>query len=110
MAVTVWVPTACGGVYRPAAVIRPEAAVPPGTPSTRHRTSPLPGPWVVKVWVRVKVSGICRGVTVSPALVSVLADGRAQADWETAAARTREAAKTAVRTRDLSIRSLPPWA
>ena len=41
--VTVWVPTAVGGVYRPAVVMVPEAGDPPTTESTDQITLVEPG-------------------------------------------------------------------
>ena len=39
---TVCVPEAFGGEYKPAAVIVPDAVLPPSTPSTSQLTGPLP--------------------------------------------------------------------
>jgi hypothetical protein len=51
---------AAPAVYRPAALMRPTAALPPAIPSTVQAAAPPPGTVAVNCWVRVSViAAIC---------------------------------------------------
>ena len=69
--VTVWVPAAAGGVYRPVAEMVPVAAAPPVLPSTCQMTLGL---LAVNCWVRVEVSVVTRGLITRPLETVALAE------------------------------------
>jgi hypothetical protein len=73
VAVTMWVPTLLGGLYKPLVVIVPEDDEPPTTPSTDQVIVPKPAV-ALNCCVCVNVRTVARGLTVNPAVTVKLVE------------------------------------